>query len=522
MYVNNNSAALNSWLNLNNTTSTMENTLAQLSSGYKINSAGDNPAGLAIAQNMQAQANALSQGSQNAQSGVSLLQTADGGLNQIQNILQSMYQLASQAASGTMNSTDTSAIQSEMNQYAKEITQITNTTTFNGLNLLSGALNNTQVQFGPNGSISGTSNNLTIGIAASDSYSLGIEGKNGTLATGGAATATAPATAADVNLSTAASNVIAGNNLSAGTYSVGSTYNGWSTGSFSKSADVTGAKISGTYASNATNKYAISLHTSSGKKVTSGSYTVNGGTAQTINFASTASTAAKFSFAGVTLQSSLTATASATDTIHLSLKPMTTTFKFYNNANATAPAVASKVMTGPQSKATLTLVNGSNTYFTDNSVTTTAASVAAPTAVAASTVFGGKLVNGYDTFAVTNAGRTATGSNGALSTSASLSKALDITNQSNAQSAMTIINNAINTVSATRGTVGAYMNRLQFAYNTNQVTSQNLTNARAGIMDTDMAMAMATLSQQQVLQQSGVAMLSQATALPQALLRLLT
>jgi flagellin len=180
MYVNTNVAAMNAWLNLENTQTQMTGTLQQLSSGYRINTAANDPAGLAISQQMQSEIDGLKQAYSNAQSGVSLLQTADGGLGQIQNILQSMRSLASEAATSTMNSTDTANLQTEMNQYAKEITQIANTTQFNNINLLGGAFgsanNPEQIQIGAN-----QGQTLGITLGAADAYTLGITAQSATV-----------------------------------------------------------------------------------------------------------------------------------------------------------------------------------------------------------------------------------------------------------------------------------------------------------------------------------------------------
>jgi flagellin len=124
--------------------------------------------------------------------------------------------------------------------------------------------------------------------------------------------------------------------------------------------------------------------------------------------------------------------------------------------------------------------------------------------------------------AVATTGNAATGSNGVLTAQASAgSGAINIESVSNAQAALSVIDSAINTLSTERANVGAYQNRLNFASSNDQTSQQNLTSARAGIMDTNMALQMATLSKEQVLQQSGVAMLAQANAVPQALLKLL-
>ncbi|EQD43332.1 flagellin domain-containing protein, partial [mine drainage metagenome] len=133
MFVNTNVAALNAWLNLSNTQNSMTSILQQLSSGLKINSAANNPAGLAISQQMQSEISGMNQAYQNSQTAINLFQTADSALGSIQSILQSMRSLASQASTSTNNSTDLQALQSEMNQYAQQITQISNDTNFNTL-----------------------------------------------------------------------------------------------------------------------------------------------------------------------------------------------------------------------------------------------------------------------------------------------------------------------------------------------------------------------------------------------------
>ncbi|MDA8066317.1 MAG: flagellin [Thermaerobacter sp.] len=515
MYVNNNAAALNAWFNLNSTTTSMQNTLAQLSSGYKINTAADNPAGLAIAQNMLAQANGLSQGSQNAQNGVSLLQTGDGALNQIQNILQSMYQLASEGASGTMNATDTAALQAEMNQYAKEITQITNNTTFNNVNLLSGQqMNNREVQIGAN-----ENQYMRLTINKSDAFSLGVTGLTGNLS----GTAIAPANSGKASLGTSASQYAVGSSLTAGSsYKVALKYTPFTAGSVSNSTDVTTAsfKTGSKYTGSTANTYDVVFKTtSSSKPPASATVYVNGSTTgQKVAISGGTTTNASLTLPGtqVTLKLTMTAAASTTDSTKFTLKPATTNYAIKNAGNT---VLASETLNGSQKNATITLQKGSNFYFSDTAANVTTASLAA--SIKASTA--PTATSGSYTLKASAGGKAA----GSVNTTTGVANAsakvgLNIQTQAGAEGALGKIVNAINQVSTTRGNVGALMNRLQFAYNDNQITSQNLTNARAGIMDADMAMEMATLSQQQVLQQSGVAMLAQANALPQALLRLLT
>lgn len=172
MFVNTNVAALNAQLDLSNTQTDMTSTLQQLSSGLRINSAADDPAGLAISQQMQTEINGMNQAYQNSQTGVSFLQTADGALSQIQNLLQSMYSLATESANGTNVGVDRASLQSQMNQYTQEIDSITNQTSFNTKNLLDGVLGTVNLAVGAN-----PSQEISFNLAAVDAVSLGVAGK---------------------------------------------------------------------------------------------------------------------------------------------------------------------------------------------------------------------------------------------------------------------------------------------------------------------------------------------------------
>ena len=116
--------------------------LEKLSSGLRINRAGDDAAGLAISEKMRGQIKGLTMAAKNAQDGISLIQTAEGALNETHSILQRMRELAVQAATDTNTADDRAKIQVEMDQLAHEITRISNTTEFNTQNLMAGGLNN--------------------------------------------------------------------------------------------------------------------------------------------------------------------------------------------------------------------------------------------------------------------------------------------------------------------------------------------------------------------------------------------
>ena len=138
MIINHNLNAMNAHRNMLINTNAAAKSQEKLSSGLRINRAGDDAAGLAISEKMRGQINGLDQASRNAQDGISMVQTAEGGLNETHAILQRMRELAVQASNDTNVSTDRSAIQGELNQLTSEINRIGNTTEFNTQTLLNG------------------------------------------------------------------------------------------------------------------------------------------------------------------------------------------------------------------------------------------------------------------------------------------------------------------------------------------------------------------------------------------------
>lgn len=140
MIINHNMASLNTLNSLNANSTTMSKSLAKLSSGLRINSAADDAAGLAISEKMRGQISGLDQASSNAQNGISLLQTAEGALDETTSILQRMRELAVESASDTLTDDDRIDIQSEFDELIDEVDRIANTTQFNTKNLLDGSM----------------------------------------------------------------------------------------------------------------------------------------------------------------------------------------------------------------------------------------------------------------------------------------------------------------------------------------------------------------------------------------------
>ncbi|OGO85831.1 MAG: hypothetical protein A2Y24_00395 [Clostridiales bacterium GWE2_32_10] len=148
MRINHNLMALNTYNNLSATGASQAKSMEKLSSGLRINRAGDDAAGLAISEKMRAQIRGLGQASRNAQDGISLLQTAEGALNETHSILQRMRELAVQSANGTMTDADRVNIQSEVSQLKTEIDRISDSTEFNGKKLLNGSIDQSRTSQG--------------------------------------------------------------------------------------------------------------------------------------------------------------------------------------------------------------------------------------------------------------------------------------------------------------------------------------------------------------------------------------
>ena len=172
MVVQHNLQAMNANRMLNVTTGQQAKSTEKLSSGYKINRAADDAAGLAISEKMRRQIRGLTQASANAQDGISCVQTAEGALNEVHDMLQRMNELAVKAANGTNQEEDRSYIQSEVDQLITEIDRVSTTTTFNEKMLLDGTFQNEELQVGAEG-VAG--NQIKISISSISSNVLGVK-----------------------------------------------------------------------------------------------------------------------------------------------------------------------------------------------------------------------------------------------------------------------------------------------------------------------------------------------------------
>ncbi|MBR5565681.1 MAG: flagellin [Roseburia sp.] len=176
MVVQHNLTAMNSNRMLGITQGNQAKTSEKLASGYRINRAGDDAAGLKISEKMRSQIRGLNKASTNAQDGISLIQTAEGALNEAHSILQRMNELAVQGANDTNESIDRDAINQELNALVEELDRISETTQFNKQNLLDGSFSDKNLQVGAN-----ANQKIAISIENMDAKSLGLKEVTGTI-----------------------------------------------------------------------------------------------------------------------------------------------------------------------------------------------------------------------------------------------------------------------------------------------------------------------------------------------------
>ncbi|MEH2953837.1 flagellin [Candidatus Merdisoma sp. JLR.KK011] len=201
MRIQHNITALNAHRNLTNNNSSVGKNLEKLSSGYKINRAGDDAAGLAISEKMRAQITGLETATKNAEDGVALVQTAEGALTEVHSMLNRMVALATQSANGTYSSTNRNEMQKEIEQLNDEINRISQSANFNGMTLFSGSLvtNGGGITLHV-GETSQTYNQLKISLTLMNTSTIG-----GTAGTSMGATNVGTSSVANISITSAAS-----------------------------------------------------------------------------------------------------------------------------------------------------------------------------------------------------------------------------------------------------------------------------------------------------------------------------
>ena len=402
MRIQHNIAALNSYRNLTGNNNAVSKNLEKLSSGYRINRAGDDAAGLAISEKMRAQITGLNTAQKNAQDGVSLVQTAEGAMTEIHSMLNRMVELADQSANGTYdNAVDRANLQKEITSLKDEIDRIADSTNFNGINLLDGSL---------------STNTIT-------------------------------------KLSGAAAGTNSGVDL---TFDFANQFNG--------------GNLKVTIADGKTAKAEIS----------------NDGTGVTLTLDK------EKSYTADDIKELLSNVTVATGG-NLTDAQKAEVTNLVKNANVSGNGITGK--TGNADFAIKT-ANGVKANAKGNALTLQIGDTSAD--------FNQMSVSVRDMHIA------ALGIDG-----------VDISTQAGAKAAVDKIKAAINSVSSTRGDLGAIQNRLEHTINNLSVTAENMTAAESRIRDVDMANEMMAYTKNNILVQSSQAMLAQANQIPQGVLQLL-
>ena len=486
MRIQHNIAALNSYRNLTGNNNAVSKNLEKLSSGYKINRAGDDAAGLAISEKMRAQITGLNTAQKNAQDGVSLVQTAEGALTEVHSMLNRMVELADQSANGTYdNAVDRANLQKEIASLKDEINRIADSTNFNGINLLDGSLSTSKLDL-TNVSMAGST-------AAKE-----------VAATGATSEIVATANGADTNEQTLTIEYKDAEGMSH-SFSVKyqndadknnvakNIYNAIKDSELSSVFDIKLNSDKVEFTSKVKGEGGASI---TDVKTTAGNSNVDeGGRTDGVN------AKVQTNAANTDIQ--------AGDKFTLNGK----TYEFVTDANAKVSEGAIGVIVGADKNATLENLNkalegtGIKAEYATNDIVFSAAKNGA-----ALTLQIGDTSADFNQMEV---------SVGDMHADALGIADVDISTQAGAKAAVDKIKAAINSVSSTRGDLGAIQNRLEHTINNLSVTAENMTAAESRIRDVDMANEMMAYTKNNILVQSSQAMLAQANQIPQGVLQLL-
>ena len=487
MRIQHNIAALNSYRNLTSNNASVSKNLEKLSSGYRINRAGDDAAGLAISEKMRAQVTGLKTAQKNANDGISLIQTAEGALTEVHSMLNRMVELADQSANGTyQDAVDRQNLQKEMNSLRDEIDRISEGTNFNGINLLDGSLGGGNSKVAPEVSADwSTPPTMTRVEARAGKYTDQTAAKH----TAGEIAYNIEYTDEDGTAHTTSVKFTAVNDADKDGMSVAAAINGDKDLSalFIATSDTYGkvtltAKQKGTGAA----------------KVTGMGFTATAPDTTDLENSRAKDAGIRFS-SGMRVGDSLTVDGK--------------TYKFTgNDTDAVAGVYEDEAAVIRQLK-----IDGYKVVDDDGRDSDTLASCTITKDPEASNSAGLTLQIG-DTAESFNQ---LTVSVGSMSSASLGLSAVDISSQSGAKKSVDMIKKAINTVSSTRGDLGALQNRLEHTINNLSVTTENMTAAESRIRDVDMADEMMNYTKNNILVQASQAMLAQANQLPQGVLQLL-
>lgn len=475
MKINRNMSAVRANKQLLGTENRLSKSMKRLSSGYKINSAEDNPAGMAISNKMKAQIEALDQAKSNSSDAQNVMKIADGALGEVSSMLQRIRELAVQGASDTYSENDKKALQSEIDELTKEVDRISGDTEYNTKSLLDGS-SDTRVyvrQKDANGNMTQVNSYITrINFSdnvSSDKYELTVNSL-ATQATGSFASATKPDAEGTISINGVSVAVKA--DMTQDEYIQ----------ELQKAATTAGTtmQVNGDSISFLSNEY---------------------GSDSTVN---------------ITLSSSLKALAGAD----------------YENADDGSGNMQLKsngkdaVVTGGENLSDKTIrADGNRVYVVGNSGFSMDFLLSSDMDMTAGSRDLQIDISDIGNMAVqigANEGQEMKIRIPEVSSETLYLDTVDVTVKGGADKAMSTLDDAIEYVSGVRSRIGAFQNRLESAESSLSETSENMTGAYSNIMDTDMATEMTEYAAQNILDQAGISVLSQANDLPQQVLSLLS
>ena len=458
--INTNTPASNTLKSLEKNKAALTSSMEKLSSGLKINKAADDSAGLSIASRMAAQIGSLTQASANAQSGVSLINIADGALNSIASSLSTLRALAIQSANGTLTSSDRSSISENAKSLLTQINSVVAQTNFNGLNLLDGTLNTT----------------LQVGTEEGDSIVLTAKSAN-----------TADIGAVIVN-SAAVTNALSAGDLVINAAAIkASVSDGVSYDMSDASAIAIAAAING----NGTDLDARAV--------------ANPTVTDVSEFRESENTQGRIVVNGV--QSSIiSVTERLADNVTSAI----------NTVNALSNETGVVASTNADGQMIFTAADGRNITIAYEGVDNTDFG-----AVDAGTTTGTVTLTSSNPITISGANPEYAGLTAGTSSDLTTLSTADLSTQAKAISSLAVIDGAIDAISDIRSNFGAAENRLYSAIENLSNNSVNLQDAMSQIMDTDFATEMSNFAKHQIMQQASTSMLAQANAEPQSVLKLL-
>jgi len=475
LFINSNAASLNAQRSLNGAGVALGRSFERLSSGLRINSARDDSAGLAIASRFSSQIRGLSQAVRNTNDGVSLAQTAEGALQESQNILQRVRELAVQASNDTNSDSDRESIQAEVNQLVSELDRIATTTQFNGTKMLSGSFLGAKFHVGAN-----SGETISVNVQDARAASLGRQSRND-----GAAVSTATSIGAGsvaINSVSIRATVAADDSLS--------------------TTLKNGSAIAKAAAINDSTKF-TGVRAIVNKTTDSGNNAILGGVLDSTN----SITINGKTITGITVQAN-----DADDSL-------------VNAINAVTSETGVVASLDSTNRIVLTANDGRNIEVTEVGAGDTRTGLGAGVAGGSLTLQSEDQITLALQAGASQAAGLGFGTNGATTlfgvNSQHAVSSISVLSRDSANRAIDIADVAIGQVSASRAFLGAVQNRLESTVGNLSSASENLSAARSRIQDADFASETAQFTRNQIIQQAGISVLAQANQQPQVALSLL-